>query len=118
MKQDIKKGKPRFVRNCFPYKGYIWNYGALPQTWEDPNHIHSETMAKGDNDPIDVIEIGQAIAQPGQVKQVKVLGVMAMLDEGETDWKVLAIDINDPMAHQVNGMLLIFFCICHHRFIL
>lgn len=31
LKQDIKKGKPRFVRNCFPFKGYIWNYGALPQ---------------------------------------------------------------------------------------
>lgn len=31
LKQDVKKGKLRFVRNCFPYKGYIWNYGALPQ---------------------------------------------------------------------------------------
>lgn len=31
IKQDVKKGKVRFVRNCFPYKGYIWNYGALPQ---------------------------------------------------------------------------------------
>lgn len=26
-----------------------------------------------------------------------------MLDEGETDWKVLAIDVNDPMASKVNG---------------
>jgi predicted ATP-grasp superfamily ATP-dependent carboligase len=31
VKQDIKKGKLRFVRNCFPHKGYIWNYGAFPQ---------------------------------------------------------------------------------------
>ena len=31
IKQDIKKGKVRFVKNSFPYKGYIWNYGALPQ---------------------------------------------------------------------------------------
>ncbi len=29
--QDIKKGKLRFVRNCFPHKGYLWNYGAFPQ---------------------------------------------------------------------------------------
>lgn len=28
---------------------------------------------------------------------------MAMLDEGETDWKVLAIDVNDPMSSKVNG---------------
>ncbi|CAO0791090.1 unnamed protein product [Mucor circinelloides] len=104
LKQDIKKGKPRFVRNCFPYKGYIWNYGALPQTWEDPTYIHAETNAKGDNDPIDVIEIGEAIGKQGEIKQVKVLGVMAMLDEGETDWKVLAIDVNDPMASKVNDV--------------
>lgn len=31
IKQDVKKGKVRFVNNCFPYHGYIWNYGALPQ---------------------------------------------------------------------------------------
>jgi inorganic pyrophosphatase len=36
---------------------------------------------------------------------VKVLGVMAMLDEGETDWKVLAIDIKDPLAAKMNGKL-------------
>ncbi|KAI9244754.1 inorganic pyrophosphatase [Helicostylum pulchrum] len=104
LKQDVKKGKPRFVRNCFPYKGYIWNYGALPQTWEDPSIVHSETKAGGDNDPLDVIEIGQDIAKRGEVKQVKVLGVLAMLDEGETDWKVLAIDTKDPMASKVNDV--------------
>lgn len=52
-----------------------------------------------------MIEIGQEIAKQGQVKQVKVLGIMAMLDEGETDWKVIAIDIKDPMAKQLNGMV-------------
>lgn len=31
IKQDVKKGKLRFVRNCFPHHGYIWNYGAFPQ---------------------------------------------------------------------------------------
>lgn len=31
IKQDWKKGKLRYVHNCFPYHGYIWNYGALPQ---------------------------------------------------------------------------------------
>ena len=27
-------GKLRYVANCFPHHGYIWNYGAIPQTWE------------------------------------------------------------------------------------
>jgi len=104
IKQDIKKGKLRFVRNCFPHKGYLWNYGAFPRTWEDPKHEHPETKAKGDNDPLDVCEIGEVVGYPGQLKQVKVLGVMALLDEGETDWKVIVIDVNDPLAPKLNDI--------------
>jgi len=104
IKQDIKKGKLRFVRNCFPHHGYIWNYGAFPQTWEDPQVMHAETKAKGDNDPLDVCEIGEQVGFTGQVKQVKVLGIMALLDEGETDWKVLVVDIHDPLASKLNDI--------------
>nr|CAG8435061.1 7322_t:CDS:2 [Entrophospora candida] len=81
IKQDVKKGKLRYVRNCFPHHGYIWNYGAFPQTWEDPSQTHPETKARGDNDPLDVCEIGEQVGYTGQVKQVKVLGIMALLDE-------------------------------------
>lgn len=128
IKQDTKKGKLRFVRNCFPHKGYLWNYGAFPQvrvesqqtncvcewvrgvtnipnqTWEDPNVVHPETKAKGDNDPLDVCEIGELVGYPGQVKQVKVLGVMALIDEEETDWKIIVIDVNDPLAPKLNDI--------------
>ena len=31
IKQDVKKGKLRFVRNCFPHHGYPFTYGAIPQ---------------------------------------------------------------------------------------
>ncbi|KAI0862004.1 inorganic pyrophosphatase [Xylaria cubensis] len=104
IKQDVKKGKLRFVRNCFPHKGYLWNYGAFPQTWEDPNSVHPETKAKGDNDPLDVCEIGELVGYPGQIKQVKVLGVMALLDEEETDWKVIVVDVKDPLAPKLNDV--------------
>ncbi|RIA95027.1 inorganic diphosphatase [Glomus cerebriforme] len=104
IKQDVKKGKLRYVRNCFPHHGYIWNYGAFPQTWEDPTQTHAETKAKGDNDPLDVCEIGEQVGYPGQIKQVKVLGIMALLDEGETDWKVIVIDVNDPLANRLNDI--------------
>jgi nucleosome-remodeling factor subunit len=50
--QDVKSNKLRFVNNCFPYHGYIWNYGALPQTFEDPEHTDELTNCKGDNDPL------------------------------------------------------------------
>lgn len=104
IKQDVKKGKLRFVANCFPHKGYIWNYGAFPQTWENPDHIEPSTGCKGDNDPIDVLEIGYRVAKRGQVVQVKVLGTIALIDEGETDWKIIAIDVNDPLAEKMNDI--------------
>lgn len=102
--QDSKKGKVRYVKNFFPYKGYIHNYGAFPQTWEDPALVDPNTNHIGDGDPLDVCEIGQAVGTVGQVKQVKVLGCLALIDEGETDWKILAIDVSDPVAEKVNDL--------------
>ena len=40
----------------------------------------------------------------GDVLPVKILGTIALIDEGETDWKLLAIDTRDPMASQVNDI--------------
>ncbi len=48
-------------------------------------------------------EIGSKVHQRGAVIKVKVLGTLAMIDEGETDWKILAIDINDPLAEKVGN---------------
>ena len=77
------------------------------QTWETPNHVDPDTKAKGDNDPIDACEIGEAISYTGEVKQVKVLGILAMIDNGETDWKLIVIDVRDPVAsdmHDINDV--------------
>jgi nucleosome-remodeling factor subunit len=104
IKQDEKKGKLRFVHNIFPHHGFMWNYGALPQTWENPAVVDPLTGSKGDNDPVDVVEIGSRVAEIGHVLQVKVLGILAMLDEGETDWKVIAIDVRDPLAANLNSV--------------
>jgi len=102
--QDTKKGKLRFVNNVFPHHGYIWNYGGLPQTWEDPNMVDKETGCVGDNDPLDVCEIGSQVLARGTVAQVKVLGCLGLIDEGEADWKVICINVNDPMAEKLNDI--------------
>lgn len=102
--QDTKKGKLRYVSNVFPFSGYIHNYGAIPQTWEDPCYEDENTKLKGDDDPVDVCDIGQKIGFTGQIKQVKVLGALAMLDEGETDWKIIAIDNADPLADKMDDI--------------
>uniref|UniRef100_A0A7R9WGY6 inorganic diphosphatase n=1 Tax=Pseudictyota dubia TaxID=2749911 RepID=A0A7R9WGY6_9STRA len=93
--QDIKKG------NLRDYHGPIfWNYGCLPQTWEDPNEEHPELKVFGDDDPIDVVEIGSKSLAMGTVTEVKPLGVLAMIDDGELDWKVLAVATDDPLAEE------------------
>lgn len=43
------------------------------------------------------------VCSSGQVIQVKVLGILAMIDEGEMDWKVIAINVEDPDAKNLNS---------------
>jgi inorganic pyrophosphatase len=104
IKQDTSNQSPRFIPNIFPYKGYIWNYGAFPQTWEDPGFISPFTGKMGDNDPIDVIEIGQSIGSVGEIRQVKILGIIGLIDQDETDWKVVVIDHNDPISNNLTDI--------------
>ena len=40
----------------------------------------------------------------GSVIKVKLLGAVALIDEGETDWKVLAIDVDDPLASEIDDI--------------
>lgn len=99
IKQDERKGVPRLYHSAS-----LVNYGCLPQTWEDPNYVDSATNHGGDNDPIDVCEIGSYVADIGEIYPVKVLGVLGMIDGGETDWKVIAINVNDPLAADINDL--------------
>jgi len=98
IKQDVKNGKLRFVHDPYPF-----NYGAFPQTWENPSLYDERTEAKGDNDPLDVCDISSSIKKTGDVIQVKILGTYAMIDSGETDWKIIAIDVTDPEANNYNS---------------
>ncbi|XP_012634454.2 inorganic pyrophosphatase 2, mitochondrial isoform X3 [Microcebus murinus] len=75
IKQDVKNGKLRYAANIFPHKGYIWNYGALPQ-----------------------------VLSRGEVIHVKILGILGLIDEGETDWKLIAINVNDPEASKFHDI--------------
>ncbi|ODV96827.1 hypothetical protein PACTADRAFT_48638 [Pachysolen tannophilus NRRL Y-2460] len=102
--QDIKKGKVRFVNNIFPHHGYMHNYGAIPQTWEDPTVKNSSLDLFGDGDPLDVIEIGSQILELGQVKKVKILGSLALIDDGELDWKIVVINVEDEASNNLNDI--------------
>merc|ERR1719311_1601665 len=97
--QDEKKGKARF------YHGKIfWNYGFVPQTWENPDEKDATTGCFGDGDPLDVVEIGSSQMEMGSITAVKPLGALAMIDDGELDWKLLAINPADPLADKLNDI--------------
>ena len=38
----------------------------------------------GDNDPIDIVDVGAKMWSTGSIVRVKLLGVLAMIDDGET----------------------------------
>ena len=78
---DDKDDAVRFVESVWPHVTYPFLYGSVPQTWEDPNFEHEFTGYPGDNDPVDMFDIsGLDKGYVGQVKQVKILGGLAMID--------------------------------------
>ncbi len=88
LKQDAKKGKPRLYGLKTPF-----NYGCFPQTWENPWRHSKRIAAVGDGDPVDAVELGWlggglGPLPLGAVAAVRVLGCLALIDEGEVDWKV------------------------------
>lgn len=98
IKQDVKAGKLR----SYPTPSLV-NYGAMPQTWEDPNHKDEDTGLGGDNDPLDVIDVGSTTCSPGEVYPVRAVGVLALVDGGEMDWKVVAVRAGPAEAEWVDA---------------
>jgi 3'-phosphoadenosine 5'-phosphosulfate synthase len=98
--QDVKNSKPRYYTYGTPF----FNYGLLPRTWEDSSHVDSVTGAKGDNDPIDAIELGEGPLPMGSVVTSKVLGSLELIDEGETDHKIIVLRSSDPHYNSIHNM--------------
>jgi len=100
IKQDVKKGKLRDYN--IPIE---WNYGAFPQTWEQPSHVWLGLEGHaGDNDPVDVVDLSAIDVPCGTVIAVKPIAALAMIDEGEVDWKVICINLQDPLAALINSL--------------
>ena len=96
--QDVKDGKTR--NYAVPI---FWNYGMVPQTWEDPEDINKDLDgAGGDNDPLDVVEIAALPCTTGQVYHVKPICAFGMLDAGQVDWKLVVIPADHPEAANIS----------------
>ena len=89
--QDIEDGLPRKIK----YIGYPGNYGMIPKTL-------LSTKNGGDGDPLDVIVLGEQL-QKGSVVEIKLIGILKMLDEGEVDDKLIAVMVNNSIFSDVNS---------------
>ena len=81
--EQVSRDSFRVVNNL-PYPS---NYGFVPQT------LLAEATG-GDGDPVDVFVLGAAVGR-GAVLKVRMVGLIHMLDNGESDSKLLAVNSED-----------------------
>lgn len=67
---------------------YPANYGFLPRTWWN------------DQDPLDVLVLGQRAVVPRCIMRAKTIGAVQMIDENEEDDKIIAVHADDPEYNQ------------------
>ena len=61
--QPACSGSDRRLRSCAAVE---WNYGAFPQTWEQPEHAWKGLEGhKGDNDPVDIVDLSGESVRAG-----------------------------------------------------
>ena len=66
--------------------------------------MKDESGNGGDNDPLDVIEIGAKQLPMGSVIPVKILGCLELVDQGEVDHKILALSMDDGDAEKIHSV--------------
>jgi inorganic pyrophosphatase len=72
------------------YLGYPGNYGMVPRTLLPREQ-------GGDGDPLDVVVLGDAVAR-GTILEVRVVGLLKLLDGGEWDDKLLAVQAGTALG--------------------
>lgn len=89
---DKESGLLKLDRVLYSSVYYPANYGFIPQTYCD------------DNDPLDILVLAQIEVVPLCIVPAKVIGVMRMLDNGESDDKIIAVAHGDQSVNHVNDI--------------
>lgn len=80
---DKETGLISLDRANYSSATYPFDYGFVPQTlWED-------------NDPLDVIVLTTYPLHPGILVKSRPVAVMEMIDDGESDYKIIAVPVDD-----------------------
>ncbi|MCB0390907.1 MAG: inorganic diphosphatase [Bdellovibrionales bacterium] len=89
---DKDTGLIRVDRVLFSSVHYPANYGFIPKTYCE------------DNDPLDVLVLGQEPVHPLTIMMAKPIGIMKMMDQDEADDKIIAVHANDPEYAHYNSI--------------
>src|SRR5690242_14220313 len=81
---DKETGMLRLDRILYSAVYYPANYGFIPQTLAE------------DDDPLDVLVLGQEAVAPLTLVSARAIGLMTMIDSGKKDHKILAVAVDDP----------------------
>jgi inorganic pyrophosphatase len=93
-KYELDKASGMLILDRVLYSSinYPANYGFIPQTYCD------------DGDPLDILVLSQIDIVPMCLVESKVIGVMRMMDEGESDDKIIAVAANDMSVNHINDI--------------
>ncbi len=80
---DRLHGKERIIE-FLPYPG---NYGYIPSTYSDPKK-------GGDGDALDILVLSES-KSTGTVMEVIPIAMLKLVDDGELDYKIIAIPIKE-----------------------
>ncbi len=85
---DKESGLLKLDRPLFSCVHYPGDYGYIPETlWED-------------NDPIDILVLTSHPVYPLTLAKVRIIGMLDMKDDKESDVKLIAVYDSDPRYHE------------------
>lgn len=80
---DKETGLLKVDRILFSSVHYPANYGFIPKTLGD------------DNDPLDILVLGQEPVYPLSVMWVRPISAIRMIDQGQEDYKIISVHLHD-----------------------
>ena len=89
---DKETGLIALDRAMHTAQDYPFDYGFVPQSyWED-------------GDALDVLVLSRYPLQPGILVHVRPVAVMGMIDDGESDNKIIGVPVDDPRWDEVKDL--------------
>lgn len=89
---DKDTGLIALDRANYSSAAYPFDYGYVPQTYRE------------DGDALDVIVLTTYPLQTGILVRARPVAVMEMIDGGESDWKIIAVPVDDKRRDDVDDI--------------